>query len=394
MNKLFYKLVAVVLFLLVSTLSLQSAEPESGGWATVDTRILFMLHPLMVDFDYANGRFFRDSEPRRNVNVVFNQLQQARAEAAKEIEPLEEKIKELEQQRFSLVVERERAVRGFAPGDIERLQRTLAETKAALAELDRQEPSSKAREEQLSARRVNLLARLEKVQSALDGQLVAQDGESRAEKYRQALSANAKQIRELRDQIASIQDESVRVIFLTRKETAERIEKIRNEIDSLVKEAARESQIEVVIDNSFAMRSQERKDKRKMIPAVEDAPDVVASSMFHSFINLEFEPGLKEALREHDDSPMLDMHLEVGRSIGMRSNLVQYLEYRNYMPQIVTGFSHGRMFITGGFDMTPWVARKLFDRYEVPERLKTSYMMLLRNYLDFEREPSQREREY
>ena len=380
---------------LIATVVLSPLAAETpGGFATVDNRILHMLHPLMVDFDYASGRFFRDAGSKKDVNLVFDQLKEARIKAAEQIKPLENKIRELEQSKFKLMTEHNRAVRGLAPGDLERLEKTKAELSAALNEINRQKAPDKAREELLSARRKDLETRLARIEATLKGNVVSEDNEELQKKFETRIASLNGEIKNLREEIAKIRDESVSAIYLTRDETSERIDKVRDEIEKLIKEAAKESKIDIVIDNSFAMRSQIRKDSHKMIPAVQDAPDIVAASLFHSFLNLEFEPGLIEALRETDDSATLDQHLEVGRSIGMRSNLIQYLEYRNYAPQLAQNFSHGRLFITGGTDLTPWVARKLFDRYNVPDSIKNSYMLLLRNYLDFDTDPSAREREY
>ncbi|HAE37042.1 MAG TPA: hypothetical protein DCG57_00195, partial [Candidatus Riflebacteria bacterium] len=124
------------------------------------------------------------------------------------------------------------------------------------------------------------------------------------------------------------------------------------------------------------------------------APDIVSAAMFHSFANLTIDPELQKNLTGPEGAPLPPEHLTVGRSLGMRSNLTQYLDFRNYMPEKVADFSHGRLFLSGGTDLTPWVARQLFDRYKVPEFVKNSFMQLIRNYLDIEKDPETREREY
>ncbi len=169
---------------------------------------------------------------------------------------------------------------------------------------------------------------------------------------------------------------------------------ITEEIDKLIRKAAEESKIAVVIDNSFAMRTPKRKEKLKMIPATDEAPDVVSSSLFHSFNNLTINPDVAANITGPDNSPLPPEHLVVGRSIGMQSNLTQYLEFRNYLPEKVADFSHGRMIISGGTDLTPWVARQLFDSYKIPDAMKNSFMQALRNYLNFDKEPATRERDY
>jgi hypothetical protein len=370
-----------------------SAQTE-GSWATVDTRVLLMLHPEMAGFDYANARFFRDDKLEKDINKVVADLKKAREQGEKDSAPLREQMKKLQQQRFILAQQKMRAIQQLAPGDVERLEREKIELQTALRELERKRPNDRDAEKLFRAKRTDITRRLELIQDKLSASGDLEQRQQQAEKMTKQIAAIDKKNVELAEQIAVIEDKAVAKIYLTGEETSARLKKIKDEITGLIEQAAKESQIAVVMDNSFAMRAQVRKDRFTMIPAVDEAPDIVSSSLFHSFVNLTVDPELAEHLTGPNGEPLPREHLTVGRSIGMRSNLKQYLEFRNYLPEKVADFSNGRPFLVGGTDLTPWVARKLFERYKVPEFIKNSFMQVLRDYLEIENEPETRERNY
>jgi len=364
-----------------------------GGWATVDTRILLMLHPEMKGFDYNNGRFFRE-EGEKNIETTIGELKAAHEKASKENIPLRERQTKLLQERFGLIQQRSRTDGAPAPGDIEKFRKEKAVLESSLEELKRQKPANRDAERLFAARRVDLQGRLEIINSRLAGANSPEDVDKNAAQIDAKISEIDTELVKVADLLRQNEEKSVKAIYLTSEETAARLKKIMDEIDALIKKAAEESKIATVIDNSFAMRTPRRKEKLKMIPATDEAPDVVSSSLFHSFNNLTIDPAFAATVQGPEGSPLPPEHLIVGRSLGMQSNLTQYLEFRNYLPEKVADFSHGRMFIMGGTDLTPWVARQLFDRYKVPDSVKNSFMVTLRNYLNFDRDPAVRERNY
>jgi hypothetical protein len=384
-------MVTTVFCLFLPTLAHCQTE---GGWATVDTRILLMMHPDMAGFDYANSRFFREKKLDKDINKVVAELKKAHEKSAMESAPLREKQKKVMQDRFALMQKRTRAIQVLAPGDLERLERSKIELQTAYRELERQRPTDRTAEKLFLARKADITRRLEDIQGYLTGSGTEDERRALAEKLHQQIGELDRSLAELAAEIGKIQDKAVASVYLTGEETATRLEKIKNEINSLIQQAAKDSKIAVVMDSSFAMRSRVRKDKLSMIPAVEEAPDIVSASLFHSFANLTIDPALEKKLTGPEGSPLPPAHLTVGRSLGMRSNLKQYLDFRNYMPEKVADFSGGRPFLVGGTDLTPWVARQLFERYKVPEFVKNSYMQLIREYLDVEKDPVQRPREY
>ncbi|MDD3378183.1 MAG: hypothetical protein PHF08_12120 [Candidatus Riflebacteria bacterium] len=52
------------------------------------------------------------------------------------------------------------------------------------------------------------------------------------------------------------------------------------------------------------------------------------------------------------------------------------------------------MFLTGTIDLTPACARKIFDKYSVEETLKQRYMQVIREFMNFETQPKEREIKY
>lgn len=387
----------IILFgLLIAAGSLLVVVPASGqdGWATVDTRILLMLHPQMNGFDYSNGRFFRDQTGRKDVTRVINDLKAAHEKADKDTKALKEQQQKLFAERFQLVQQQTRATGSLAPGDLEKLQKEKASLDSALQELNRQAPANRDAERLFAARKVDLADRIAILNERLTGLNSADNQEKLAAELQEKIAKLDKQLTDLAGQIAAVEEKAVSAVYLTSEETEARLQTIRDEISSLIKKAAAESKVATVIDASFAMRSPERKDRMKMIPAVDESPDVVSSSLFHSFNNLTIDPELQKNVSGPDGSELPAEHLVVGRAIGMQSNLTQYLEFRHYLPEKVADFSHGRLFISGGTDLTPWVARQLFDRYKVPDSVKNSFMMALRSYLNFDKEPVTRERDY
>jgi gas vesicle protein len=392
-NKQNFQRLTCYLFLsLAAFFTFTPSFAADGGWATVDTRILLMLHPQMNGFDYSNGRFFRNPD-EKNIDKTITELKTAHEKSQKECAPLMATQKKLLQQRFELLQQQARDQKGFAPGDIEKYHKEKSQLQASLDEVNRQKPADRDAESLFAARKADLHERLKIINNKLSG-YTATAPEPEDDTLKDKIDKINKQLKELGQQIQSINEKSVASVYLTTEESEKRLATIKKEINDLIKKAADESKIAMVIDNSFAMRNSQRKERLKMIPATDEAPDVVSSSLFHSFNNLSINPEIAAITTGPDNSPLPPEHLVVGRSIGMQSNLTQYLEFRNYMPEKVADFSHGRLIISGGNDLTAWVARQLFDRYKIPESIKNSFMLAVRNYLNFDKEPATRERDY
>ena len=394
MFKLCVKKIMKLALAVCMLLPVAAISQVEGGWATVDTRVLLMLHPDMANFDYSNGRFFRDKVLEKDINKVVADLKKAREQGEKESAPLRENQKKLLQSRFVLLQQLAKVMQVLTPGDVERLEREKSELQASYRELERQRPSDRNAEKMFAARKADFTNRLAIVDGFLSGAANNESREEQSVQLQKKIEVVDKDLADLIVKIGKIEDKAISAVYLTSDETETRLTKVKDEISALIQQAAKESKIAVVMDSSFAMRSQKRKDKLSMIPAVDEAPDIVSSALFHSFVNLTINPEMQASLTGPEGAPLPSEHLVVGRSLGMRSNLTQYLEFRNYLPEKVADISHGRLFLTGGTDLTPWVARQLFERYKVPEFVKNSFMQLIRNYLDIEKIPETRERNY
>ncbi len=389
----FYRVTRIFFLSFVILLASSAVFASEGGWATVDTRILLMLHPQMNGFDYGNGRFFRHPD-EKGIDKAIGELKSAREKSEKESAPLRETQKKLLRERFELTQQQIRAKGGLAVGDLEKFQKEKALLQASIDEVNRQKPANRDAERLFAARKADLQDRLNIINNRLTGSTGSTPPEISESALQKKIEELNNRLLDLDKQLRVVEEKSVEAIYLTSEETEKRLATIRTEISDLIKKAAEESKIGVVIDNSFAMRSPQRKEKLKMISATDEAPDVVSSALFHSFNNLTINPEIAAITTGPDNSPLPPEHLVVGRSIGMQSNLTQYLEFRNYMPEKIADFSHGRLFISGGTDLTAWVARQLFDRYKIPESVRNSFMLALRSYLNFDKEPTTRERDY
>jgi hypothetical protein len=388
MVKHLYKQI-ILLILFMAFCGLSNAK-EMG---TVDTRILLMLHPGMINYDYSNGRFFRDSTPEKNIEKVLEQLKEARRVADEKNATLNKEIKGIEAQKFELLKLLTREEQYFAPGDLLQFQKDRENLKTALKDLNEQEIKSSDAASLVEVKKADLQERIKILDDTLDNLANLEVNKEKIEKHRLAIAELDVALIDLADQIRKNEEEAVKVVYLTTEETDARLAQIKAEIKTIIDETANEANIALVIDNSFAMRTPERKRKGTMIPAVDESPDVVSAALFHSLINFEIDKELEATL----DVPVegtVTQHLIAGRSTGLETNLKQYLEFRNYMPQRVAGVSTGNIFLSGGVNLTPSCARKLFEKYNVPEAMKQRHMQILRSFMDFESNPFFRERDY
>jgi len=66
-------------------------------------------------------------------------------------------------------------------------------------------------------------------------------------------------------------------------------------------------------------------------------------------------------------------------------NFRHLLEYRPYIDEKSAQFTPGQIFLVGGLDLTPHVAERIFSKYRIPERLKAAYILIIKDYTDFEK---------
>lgn len=381
---------AFVLFILLFSSSCYA----QNNMATVDTRILLMLHPAMVDFDYAMERFYRDSSEEKKAEKVYADLYKAQQKTDVKRKELKSKSDSLAQAKFELETAIDKLKNPLGSDEIERLKANKKNLSNVLLQLQSVVSTSKEQQKLNSDKIKDINLRIKDIDGLINNEVVVDEKykKSRLEELNNQLIQVEKQIKQNQEEQLIVEDEAISSVYLTRKETKERIEKIKNEILNIIKDAAKDAKYSIVIDNSFAMRSVNRKRRRGSISVTEDAPDLVSTNLFHVFLNLE----ITDELLSFTNLPgeYAKKHIIAGHTIGMQSNLKQYLEFRNYMPDKLSSFSNGNIFLIGGNDITVYVASKLIDRYSIPDSTKKMLLKTLKDYMSFEIEPDIHKVEY
>lgn len=384
--KKYYSIPVILILFFLANISASFAQ---AGVATVDIRILLMLHPLMMDFDYSIGRFYRESTKGLLSNDVWAMMDKARKEAEPKTKELKDKEKELQDQKIELLYALERATNRFAPGDIDRLISRKKGLGDALKLLKSTVVSNRTQQEINKAKINDLEAQIQEINDILLD-LKPENKEiklKKREEIKEAIAKIDKDILDVQNKILDIEEQAVSVSYLTTKESNERIEKAKSEIMDLIKKAAKESKFSMVLDTTFAMRSTQRKRRNNVISINDDSPDVIGASLFHYFSNLEDDPEMVKHLEKNLTPEDARAHLVAGRTVGMQSNIKQYLEFRNYVPEQAANFSNGKIFLVGGNDITTYIARQLIDRYNVPNSTKEMLLKTVKDYMNFEIEP-------
>lgn len=327
------KLVTRLLISLLLTASAATAL-QAQGWASVDSRLLMVLHPSMSNFDYSAGRFFRQNfSPARN-EQLFIELNKAAEETGKKMSGLMRKESALLEKRANLLTERN-------------------ETLADLAE--------KAASETYSIRgKYERVAEYEK-------------------RYEEKLTALDRELSDLYQSIDTVRDEAYAPIYLNRAETTSRLIEIKRDIKNMTQQIATQHGISVVFDSSYGLRPVKKEGSQASLFVQPDDFDVLSSSLFHDLLNFKVEtpPDAAQIGATTD-------HMLVGGAYAKLDNLRKIAQLRQYLLPFASEFTPGSIFMVGGNDITAHVAQKIFEQYKVPETLKASYLMVIRDFLNLE----------
>ena len=98
----------VILFTLISCFC------YGQGWATIDARLLMILHPRMGNFDYSAGRFFRQSFSAQRNAKLYEALNKATMETERNMAVLIRKEQALIDKRADLLIERDTTINDLA----------------------------------------------------------------------------------------------------------------------------------------------------------------------------------------------------------------------------------------------------------------------------------------
>ncbi|MBQ3643839.1 MAG: hypothetical protein II961_04500 [Candidatus Riflebacteria bacterium] len=349
------------------------------GFATVDTRILLILHPLMAGFDYNNGAFFRNPNQIEISNKIRNELQKAQEKADIANEKIFKQIKELEAERIGASNALMREMNVFAPGERKRMEQELTVMKKVLDGM-RKSPTADMNQVRYQNQKIGELEKqIAGLESVHDNPAGVVPNKKNIEEYERRIASIDKKIAELNAEVIDNNDKAMSALYLTRQETEERLTKIRNELKEIIASVAAEEKCSMVIDNSFGIREYDSKTKKAIISG-NDNPDVGSSALFRSFVS--FKPDVEGIDTNVMSKEKATEHITLGSAMSLEQNLLQYLEYKDWVPSKVADFTFGSLFISGGKDLTVLCAKRLFDKYDVPEYVRQRFAPKLSEYLN------------
>lgn len=372
------KMKKILLILCVSALALSSDCLFAQGFATVDTRILLILHPLMVDFDYNNGVFFRNPNQDGVSNKTMIELRKAQEQADIENEKILKQIKELEVERITASNGLIREMNVFGPGERKNLEKEINIMKSVLAGLKKDTAGNMEQVKIQNKKITDLEAQIASLTAVYDNPAGVAVNEKNVKQYEEKIALIDAKIKVLKAEIIDNNDKAMSALYLTRQETSEKLSKISKELKELINSVAEKEGCSLVIDNTYGVREDDSKKKRAIISSNAN-PDVGSSALFHSF--LSFKPnveGIDTSVMSKEEAAE---HITLGAAMNMEQTLQQYLEYKEWVPSDVANFTFGSIFISGGKDLTVLCAKQLFDKYEVPEYIRQRFAPKLSEYL-------------
>lgn len=349
------------------------------NFATVDTRILLILHPQMVGYDYNNGAFYRNPNQIEVSNKIRIELQKAQKKADLENENITKQIKELESERVAVSTALIREMNVFAPGERKRMEQEIGVMKTVLSEMKAQTVGG-MEEVTLHNKKIKELEdKITGLEAKVKNPASFKPNEKNVKEYKERIAAIDKRIAELNLEIIDNNDKAMSALYLTRKETEERLTNIRTELKEIIKAVAADEGCSIVIDNTYGVREYDSKTKKSIVSG-NDNPDVGSSALFRSF--LSFKPNVENIDTNVMSKEEAAEHITLGSAMSLEQNLQQYLEYKDWVPSKVSDFTFGSLFISGGKDLTVLCAKRLFDKYDIPEYVRQRFAPKLSEYLN------------
>lgn len=311
-----------------------SSTSYAQGWASVDSRLLMVLHPQMSNFDYSVGRFFRQPLSATRNEQLYKELNAAAEKTGKKLASLMRKESVLIEKRANLLLERDETINDLS-------EKAASET-------------------------YNIRGKYERVAEY-------------EKRYAEKLTALDMEINELYLSVEAVNDEAYAPIYLSRIETTNRLTEVKRDIKNLTQQVATQYGIAVVFDSSFGLRPAKREGKQASLYVQNHDFDVLSSSLFHDLlnfsINLPPEAAKIGATAEH---------VMVGSAYARIDNLRKVMQLRSYLLPFASEFTPGAIFMVGGNDITAHVAQRIFEQYKVPETIKASFLMVVREFLNIE----------
>lgn len=322
------------LITIFALLAASSAPSQAQGWASVDTRLLMVLHPQMGNFDYSVGRFFRQAWSAARNDQLYQELNKAAENTGQKMASLMRKEAALIEKRANLLLERDETINELA-------EKAASET-------------------------YNIRGKYERVAEY-------------EKRYAEKLTALDRELSDLYLSIEVVRDESYAPIYLSRIETTNRLTEVKRDIKTLTQQVATQYGFAVVFDSSFGLRPAKQEGKSSSLYVQNDDFDVLSSSLFHDLINFNMDTPPDAA-----KIGATAEHMMVGSTYAKLDNLRKVMQLRSYLLPFAAEFTPGAIFMVGGNDITAYVAQRLFEQYKVPETLKASYLMVVKEFLNIE----------
>ena len=307
------------------------------------------------------------------------ELQKAQKKADLENENITKQIKELESERVAVSTALIREMNVFAPGERKRMEQEIGVMKTVLSEMKAQTVGG-MEEVTLHNKKIKELEdKITGLEAKVKNPASFKPNEKNVKEYKERIAAIDKRIAELNLEIIDNNDKAMSALYLTRKETEERLTNIRTELKEIIKAVAADEGCSIVIDNTYGVREYDSKTKKSIVSG-NDNPDVGSSALFRSF--LSFKPNVENIDTNVMSKEEAAEHITLGSAMSLEQNLQQYLEYKDWVPSKVSDFTFGSLFISGGKDLTVLCAKRLFDKYDIPEYVRQRFAPKLSEYLN------------
>ncbi len=373
------KLLSVLIFAVCLGIAPIFAQNQNIG--LVDTRILLILHPSMENYDYVNEKFFRDTNPNKDMTETLNKVNEALKEAEIKNTALEAEIKQLLQENCEVITALDRAKFVFAQGDIEKLKKEKAQLESSIEGLKKNYAPGKVSIEASNEEIEQYQKRISEIEALLDNPAAVKIDDKNIKQYEARLKEIDERIAECKAKQYENIDSSMNAIFLSRKETEDRLLEIQKDIKEIISKVAEEENCFLVIDNSFAVRDPVRANRKVVNTQISPTADIVSTSLFHSFTNYEITE--EQAIKDTgiQDGKQAMNHMLLGSTSNNENKLRSYLQHKDYVPAKVADFTFGSIFLSGGKDLTALCAKHLFDKYNVSDYIRQRYVPVLKEYL-------------
>ncbi len=355
---------ALLLVALLATVNpLFAAEP---GFATVDLRMLLILHPEMKDFDYINGRFLRADISQKNAPEVRAQLEAMRKSTSPTIEKLLNKQSQLAQTRAETFVNKSNFVNRVLnnkPDESAKTRKLVNQAKKDYSAwshktfVELANPKTEIQIPQSKEEKSQMILEVDK-------------------KFKAQIASLDLELQDIGDQLKVAREEMFSPVYFTTAETIRKLRKIKEEISGLITQSASEKGIQIVMDTSFGSNQIRKADELTTLPFQPDTPDLISSKLFHNFANWKPRENLPF---DANGLPINPEHMAVNMQSNKIEEFKKYIESRFYLPEMAD-VNFGRMFLVGGVDLTPEIAQKIFSKYSVPAPMATALLSVVKSF--------------